>query len=104
MRKIISIAVVAALCWVGYQSFHRAQLARQSPDALTGDPGAQQPEPEAPQTSTNVEADAKYHCDGRQRCPQMHSCEEATWFINHCPGMEMDGDGDGVPCESQWCK
>ena len=43
-------------------------------------------------------------CDGRKRCTQMRSCEEATWFLKNCPGMEMDGDGDGVPCERQWCR
>ncbi|MEO7244345.1 MAG: excalibur calcium-binding domain-containing protein [Rubrivivax sp.] len=42
-------------------------------------------------------------CDGRKRCTQMRSCEEATWFLQHCPGVEMDGDRDGVPCEQQWC-
>jgi micrococcal nuclease len=42
-------------------------------------------------------------CDGRKRCSQMRSCEEATWYLKNCPGMEMDGDGDGVPCERQWC-
>jgi micrococcal nuclease len=42
-------------------------------------------------------------CDGRKRCSQMRSCEEANWFLKNCPGMEMDGDGDGVPCERQWC-
>jgi len=45
----------------------------------------------------------KYRCDGRQYCSQMTSCDEATYFIQHCPGTKMDGDGDGVPCESQWC-
>lgn len=44
-----------------------------------------------------------FQCDGRTRCTQMTSCEEATFFINHCPNTEMDGDSDGVPCESQWC-
>lgn len=44
-----------------------------------------------------------FKCDGRTRCAQMTSCEEATYFLRHCPGTEMDGDGDGVPCESQWC-
>lgn len=41
--------------------------------------------------------------DRRTRCTQMNSCAEATFFLDHCPGAEMDGDGDGVPCESQWC-
>lgn len=42
-------------------------------------------------------------CDGRTQCWQMRSCEEATFFLRHCPGTQMDGDGDGVPCERQWC-
>lgn len=40
-----------------------------------------------------------YECDGRIHCSQMRSKEEAIWFINHCPGTKMDGDGDGDPCE-----
>ncbi len=49
-------------------------------------------------------ARAAYRCDGRTRCAQMRSCEEATWFLQNCPGVEMDGNRDGVPCEKQWCK
>jgi endonuclease YncB( thermonuclease family) len=48
-------------------------------------------------------AAADYRCDGRTRCSQMTSCAEATWFLNHCPGVKMDGNRDGVPCERQWC-
>jgi endonuclease YncB( thermonuclease family) len=43
-------------------------------------------------------------CDGRTRCSQMRSCAEAQYFLAHCPGVQMDGDGDGIPCESQWCQ
>jgi endonuclease YncB( thermonuclease family) len=43
-------------------------------------------------------------CDGRTHCSQMSSCEEATWFLKNCPGTKMDGDNDGVPCETQWCR
>ncbi|HRG16516.1 MAG TPA: excalibur calcium-binding domain-containing protein [Pseudomonadota bacterium] len=46
---------------------------------------------------------AIFRCDGRQHCSQMHSCAEATYFLRHCPGTKMDGDGDGVACEQQWC-
>jgi hypothetical protein len=42
-------------------------------------------------------------CDGRTMCSQMTSCAEATYFIRNCPNTQMDGDNDGVPCESQWC-
>jgi len=44
-----------------------------------------------------------YQCDGRQYCSQMSSCEEATYFLKHCPHPKMDGDGNGIPCEKQWC-
>lgn len=44
-----------------------------------------------------------FSCDGRTHCSEMRSCEEATYFIQHCPNTKMDGDGDGVPCEKQWC-
>jgi len=46
---------------------------------------------------------AQYRCDGRTRCSQMTSCEEATFFLRNCPDTKMDGNGDGVPCERQWC-
>lgn len=52
----------------------------------------------APQSSTFLR-----QCDGRQHCSQMRSCEEATWFLQNCPNTKMDGEGDGIPCEDQWC-
>jgi len=44
-----------------------------------------------------------FQCDGRQHCSQMRSCDEAKYFLAHCPGVKMDGDRDGIPCEEQWC-
>ncbi|TJY60063.1 hypothetical protein E4T66_12120 [Sinimarinibacterium sp. CAU 1509] len=43
----------------------------------------------------------RFECDGRIHCSEMKSCEEATFFVRHCPGTKMDGDGDGIPCERQ---
>lgn len=48
-------------------------------------------------------AQQAFRCDGRTRCTQMTSCAEATYFLRNCPGVKMDGDGDGIPCEDQWC-
>ncbi|KAB7772168.1 excalibur calcium-binding domain-containing protein [Xanthomonas maliensis] len=45
-----------------------------------------------------------FRCDGRTRCDQMTSCAEATYVLQHCPNTAMDGDGDGIPCEQQWCR
>lgn len=48
--------------------------------------------------------EATFRCKGKKHCSQMSSCEEARFYLNNCPGTKMDGDRDGVPCESQWCR
>lgn len=58
---------------------------------------------ETPDPIIDREETARYSCDGRTMCSQMNSCGEAEYFIRNCPNTQMDGDGDGVPCESQWC-
>ena len=55
------------------------------------------------QSQQSATSQKHFRCEGKTRCTQMSSCEEATFYIKNCPGTEMDGDGDGVPCESQWC-
>jgi hypothetical protein len=54
----------------------------------------------APAPST-VSSD--FSCDGRKYCSQMKSCAEAKYFLANCPGVKMDGDKNGIPCEQQWC-
>jgi hypothetical protein len=44
-----------------------------------------------------------FNCDGRRYCSQMKSCAEAKYFLANCPGVKMDGDRNGIPCEQQWC-
>jgi hypothetical protein len=34
----------------------------------------------------------------------MTSCKEAKFFLNNCPGVIMDGDNDGTPCEQDMCR
>jgi Excalibur calcium-binding domain len=46
---------------------------------------------------------SSFSCDGRKYCSQMKSCAEAKYFLANCPGVKMDGDKDGTPCEKQWC-
>ena len=56
-----------------------------------------------PASTTPASAPAPgFRCDGRQHCSQMNSYEEARFFIQHCPDTKMDGDHDGIPCESQF--
>ena len=52
---------------------------------------------------TSEASQSLFHCDGRTYCAQMTSCDEAKYFLAHCPNVRIDGDNDGIPCESQWC-
>jgi hypothetical protein len=48
-------------------------------------------------------AGTTFKCDSRKHCSQMTSCAEAKYFLANCPGVKMDGDRDGIPCEEQFC-
>jgi len=51
-----------------------------------------------------LQEQSRFQCEpNKTRCPQMSSCAEARFYVAHCPGVEMDGDRDGIPCEDQWC-
>lgn len=91
---LVGIIVAVGLAYYGVthlQGVSKRSELRNAPALITA-PVTERSEPSSP-----------FRCDGRTRCPQMTSCAEATWFINNCPGTEMDGNGDGVPCEQQWC-
>ncbi|XCN71827.1 MAG: excalibur calcium-binding domain-containing protein [Candidatus Electrothrix aestuarii] len=55
-------------------------------------------------TTVKKQEKSKYTCKGKIYCSQMTSCEEAKFYLKHCPGTKMDGDHDGIPCEKQWCR
>jgi Excalibur calcium-binding domain len=59
------------------------------------------PTTSSPTTASTVSS--SFSCDGRRYCTQMKSCAEAKYFLANCPGVKMDGDKDGIPCEKQWC-
>ena len=37
-------------------------------------------------------------CGSKHRCTQMHSCDEAHFYLSHCGLSTLDKDGDGIPC------
>lgn len=55
------------------------------------------------QTRVSERVESPFKCDGRTMCTQMTSCDEARYFVQHCPNTKMDGNHDGEPCEQQWC-
>jgi endonuclease YncB( thermonuclease family) len=39
-------------------------------------------------------------CGAKRYCKQMVSCEEARFYLQRCGVRSLDGNGDGVPCET----
>lgn len=93
MVRILFFALLAFAAWKGYEHFN----------GPTGLPKVSESEPEFVLTRP-PQASAVFSCDGRTHCSQMTSCAEATYFLQNCPGVKMDGNNDGVPCEQQWCR
>lgn len=42
----------------------------------------------------------KEPCGTKYYCKEMDSCEEAIYYFVNCGLTRLDGDGDGIPCES----
>lgn len=91
MNKILLLGLVAGLIWYGNYS---------SKQPVDAEPVYRSQKQELTSFDAGIDQNK---CDGRTHCSQMTSCAEATFFIRSCPDTEMDGDGDGVPCERQWC-
>lgn len=89
LGRLIAVLGVTVLGAYGYSQYMKQVVPADSPTQNVSMPPAP--------------AKSSPSCDGRTMCSQMTSCAEATFFIRNCPNTKMDGDGDGVPCESQWC-
>ena len=103
--RVVPLILVATLGVYGYSEYFR----RVTPQtAIAAQPSSEYFRRVTPQTPiaaqrSDQDASAPFHCDGRTHCSQMTSCAEATFFLNNCPNVRMDGDHDGLPCEQQWC-
>ncbi len=98
---LLAMIGLAALAGVWWQSSRVPHLSSDTVETTA----SALPQQDRPATLRPTTTHAPgYRCDGRTHCSQMTSCAEARFFLNHCPGTEMDGNGDGVPCEQQWCR
>ncbi len=62
---------------------------------------ASAPAPAAPAASApKPAASGGFTCAGKRRCGEMTSCEEAKFYLTQCGVRSLDGDKDGVPCET----
>lgn len=95
--KLVALLLVCAVLGAGYWKYEARARAAAAEGWDNATPSSRTIPAIAPLVSSG------YRCDGREHCSQMTSCAEATFFLKNCPTTKMDGDGDGVPCEQQWC-
>lgn len=104
MKKWIFVIALALLAWQYMDNPNwQSRFSRPVPSSVNAPAALTEAEPivaieTAPAPPLSV------RCDGRQYCSQMTSCAEAKAFLRSCPGMKMDGDHDGIPCEDQLCR
>ena len=91
----LGLVIAAALIVAGVYAYSNYSGGK-SPPAVTDSVPATPALQSVPPTQS-------FRCDGRTHCAQMTSCEEAKYFLANCPGVKMDGNRDGIPCEQQWC-
>ena len=91
LSKVLPIALVMLFGSIAYNTFETHNKLHERPTVSVSSSAAE----EASRKS--------YSCTGKTYCSEMTSCDEAKFYQRNCPGTKMDGDGDGIPCESQWC-
>lgn len=100
MVRLLVLALLAFGAWKSYEHYQTRKLSA----GQSVRPGQSERLPALDFSSKPSPAAANFACDGRKYCSQMTSCAEATYFLRNCPGVKMDGNNDGVPCEQQWCR
>lgn len=104
MRILLVALLVLVLALAGYGTRRHQYRNPPAPSESSAEPRESAAEPKESAPEPMAAQPASFNCDGRTYCSQMTSCAEATFFLKNCPGTKMDGDNDGIPCESQWCR
>jgi len=97
LANLVLTVVIFAAVWSAYSRYRHHTI---HPSSSTSSPQTTSSDSDSNATETH---ESPIHCDGRTYCSQMTSCSEAKYFLAHCPDVKMDGDHDGIPCETQWC-
>jgi len=97
LANLVLTVVIFAAVWSVYSRYRHQAIHSSSSTSSSQTRGFDS------RSDTAEPPELPFHCDGRTYCSQMSSCAEAKYFLAHCPNVKMDGDHDGIPCESQWC-
>lgn len=97
LSNTVAVLLLIVVAFYVYERLSHASAAGHPDHAA----GAQAATPPAEQVDRPIDLGSA--CDGRTQCSQMTSCAEAKYFLQNCPGVQMDSNRGGVPCEKSWC-
>jgi cold shock CspA family protein len=100
LGRVIMLIILLGVGIFGYKQYQKMTatpvLTNENVEQLEWTPTVSKP--------SSINLQPQFRCEaGKTHCSQMTSCEEATFYIRNCPGTQMDGNNDGVPCERQFC-
>ena len=100
----VTVALLVAMGFYSWQQI-AARFAGNRGSAESPGVDMQDPAPTSLRSFQPAEAGTAtfFKCEGKTHCSQMNSCAEATFYLKNCPGVKIDGDRNGIPCEKQHC-
>lgn len=105
LKAVVALGIVLTIGFLAAQKYgEKRNSYRPAPQVVES--VAPAPTPSVAPLATRVTSGSQvtsFKCEGKTRCSQMTSCEEATFYLKNCPGVKIDGDNDGIPCERELC-
>jgi len=108
-RILSALLILSILALLGYQALNVFSSAEHSASETEFTESAKQQAADlsvehSEWSPTQVQQGQQFQCEDKQHCSEMSSCEEAEFYLEQCPGVLIDGDNDGIPCEQQLCR
>jgi hypothetical protein len=75
------------------------KMSAEEHDAIRAMAARIQPETASPVSASKQET-FPLVCGARMSCREMATCDEALFHLEKCGLTALDGDGDGIPCET----
>jgi hypothetical protein len=95
-RSWVGLDRPGATCWVAQRFLSENEL---EPVPTPADVRLLSPPSNDPLNAVSLRPSGP-SCGTKWKCGQMNSCTEAYHYLNECGVDRLDGDSDGVPCES----
>ena len=84
----------------GYH-YHRAPTTKTKTTKKAEAAGqSKKPRAHLTKSKTSGTKPSEFRCGSKRYCREMTSCAEARHYLDQCGLSRLDGDNDGVPCES----